>query len=140
MTEDLYIIALVRRWNKERSRGNPFKERYVEAYTKIRGRTCESLRDRQKRFLKYLTEDNIKDLRKALHELGPDSYIHFAKSEADKNVKVYKGVFPEPASVQNSMKNPEIQEKHKRSLKDKKKDGQSSGAKDSEEKAARLER
>ena len=57
------------------------------------------MRDRQKRFLKYLSEDNIKDLRKALHELGPSSFIHFEKSETDKNVKIYKGVFPDPASM-----------------------------------------
>lgn len=55
LAEDLYVIALVKRWQKERSKGNPFQERYIENYTKIRGRKCEGIRDRYKRFLKNLT-------------------------------------------------------------------------------------
>ena len=57
-------------------------------------------------------------MRKALAELGPESYLHLEKATTTdgKNIKVFKGVFKEPLSVQNSLKNPEIAEKMKKNL------------------------
>ena len=37
------------------NRGNPFKEKFIEAYTKLKGRSASGLRDRYRKYLKNLT-------------------------------------------------------------------------------------
>lgn len=66
--DDLKILRFVELFNQRGKKGNPFQDPGIEVI--LPGRSIESMRDRYKRFLRFLKEENMKEIMEGRAKYG----------------------------------------------------------------------